>query len=177
MVRWICGVSLIALVSGCASFSPPVRVEATPAALELLAGDWSGDYVGDDPQARRGTIVFKLVWGEDHAHGDVIMVPAGSTRAYERYHGDQPPMPEPEGSRSQVLTIRFVRATDGPFITGQLDPYWDPDRRSRAFTSFRGTIGDGMISGTFETRFADAGAPEATTGRWKVVRQRPRPRR
>ena len=176
MLRGICGLSLMAFVSGCASFSPPVRLAATPAALELLAGDWYGDYVADDPQGRRGTIVFKLVWGEDHAHGDVLMVPAGSTRAYERYHGDSP-MPEPVGSRSEVLTIRFVRATDGPFITGQLDPYWDPDRRCRAFTRFRGTLGDGVISGTFETRFADAAAPEATTGRWKVVRQPPRARR
>ena len=176
MLRSIGGLSLIAFVSGCASFSPPIRLEATPAALEQLAGEWYGDYVGDDAPARRGTIVFKLVWGEDHAHGDVLMIPAGSTRAYERYLGDQPPMPEPEGPRSQVLTIQFVRATDGPFISGKLDAYWDPDRRCRAFTTFRGTIGDGMISGTFETRFADAGAPEATTGRWNVARQPPRAR-
>jgi hypothetical protein len=176
VARLVCALSLVALISGCASFSPPIRLDATPAAMEQLAGEWYGDYVGDDPPARRGTIVFKLVWGEDHAHGDVLMIPAGSTRAYEKYHGDQPPMPEPEGSRSQVLTIRFVRATDGPFITGTLDPYWDPDRRVRAFTSFRGTIGDGEISGTFETRFADSTTPE-TTGRWKVLRQPTRAKR
>ena len=39
------------------------------------------------------------------------------------------------------------------------------------------TLGDEVISGTFETRFADAAAPEATTGRWKVVRQPLRARR
>ena len=100
MARLIAALSLVPVGFGCASLSPPIRLEATPASLEQLAGEWYGDYVGDDPQARRGTIVFKLVWGEDHAHGDVLMIPAGSTRAYEKYRGDQPPMPAPAGSRS-----------------------------------------------------------------------------
>ena len=126
MFRLICGLTLVLLVASCASVSPPVRMVATPAALELLVGEWYGDYVGDDPPARRGTIVFKLVESEDHAHGDVLMIPAGSTRAYERYHGDQPPVVGRDaGRQSQRLTIRIVWAIDGS-LTGQLEPYWDP---------------------------------------------------
>jgi hypothetical protein len=171
--RLICGLSLVLLAWSCASVSPPIRLEATPTALELLVGEWYGDYVGDDPPARHGTIVFKLVEGEDHAHGDVLMIPAGSTRAYERYHSDPSAVVGRDAPRqSQMLTIRIVRTIDGS-LTGQLDSYWDPDRDCVASTTFRGAIGDGVIGGTFTTKCGASGAPD-TTGRWKVTRLPPR---
>jgi hypothetical protein len=155
------------LVSGCASFSsPPIRLDATAAEVEMLGGEWSGDYLVDEPRGRRGTIVFKLVAEEDHAHGSVVMIPEGSTRAYERYHGDAT-VPARGLRSSQVLTIRFVRAIDG-VVTGQLDPYWDPDRDCPALTLFTGTVQDSIIAGTFTTKFG-TGVAEAT-GRWKVTR-------
>lgn len=170
MFRSICGSSLVLVAWGCASLSPPIRLEATPTALERLAGEWYGDYVGDDPPARQGTIVFKLVSGEDHAHGDVLMIPAGSMRANERYHGDPPAVVGGDTPRqSQILTIRLVQAIDGLLI-GQLEPYWDPDRDCVASTTFRGAIGDSVIGGTFSTTCGRSGTSD-TTGRWKVTRR------
>jgi hypothetical protein len=155
------------LVASCASFSPPIPIATTAADAEMLAGEWYGDYTVDEPQGRRGTIVFKLVAGEDHAHGDVLMIPAGSTRAYERYHGDAPVRGRQTDPPSQVLTIRLVRASGGD-VRGQLDPYWDPDRDCPATTTFRGRLVDGVIAGTFSTKFG-TGVAEAA-GRWRVTR-------
>jgi hypothetical protein len=166
--------ALLLLVSACATFSPPIPVETTPADAELLAGEWYGHYRGDGPGSRRGTIVFTLMAGEDHAHGDVLMIPAGSTRAYERYHGTGPLRTRVDQAPSQVLTIRFVRAIDGA-ITGRLDPYWDPDRDCIAFTTFAGVLQDGTIAGTFTT--ACGAGPAAATGRWTVTRLPLRPPR
>jgi hypothetical protein len=162
------GLVVVILVSACASFSsPPIRLDAIPSDAEMLRGEWYGDYLADEPRGRRGTIVFKLVAEEDHAHGSVVMIPEGSTRAYERYHGDAPVPVRAGATLSQVLTIRFVRAIDGR-ITGQLDPYWDPDRDCSASTLFTGSVQDGSIAGTFTTRFG-TGVTEVT-GRWKVTR-------
>jgi hypothetical protein len=167
------GLSVLLLVSGCASFSPPIPVDATPADVELLTGEWYGHYLGDEPRSRRGTIVFDLTAGEDHAHGSVLMIPAGSTRAYERHRGEPAARPG-ETAPPEVLTIRFVRAIDG-LVSGALDPYWDPERNCTARTTFRGVIQDGTISGTFTTTFG-AAVTEAS-GRWTVTRQRVRPPR
>lgn len=172
MPRLILGLAVVVLMSGCAAVSPPIRLDTTPADAEILAGEWRGNYIAEDPPGRRGTIVFTLVAGEDHAHGSVLMVPEGATRGYERYHGDAPHSGRQPAAPSEVLTIRFVRATDGA-VTGQLDPYWDPDRECPATTTFRGAIGDGVIAGTFTTRFG-TGVTEAT-GRWRVVRGASRP--
>ncbi len=142
-------------------------MDATAADVEMLNGEWFGDYLVDEPRGRRGTIVFKLIAEEDHAHGSVVMIPEGSTRAYERYHGDAPVPIRAGATLSQVLTIRFVRAIDG-VVTGQLDPYWDPDRDCSASTLFTGSVQDGIIAGTFTTRFG-TGVAEVS-GRWKVTR-------
>lgn len=172
MPRLIIGLTVVLIASGCAAMAPPIRMDASPADAEILAGEWYGSYAGDDRGRRRGTIIFKLVAGEDHAHGSVLMIPEGSTRAYERYHGDAPIL---EGQvRSQMLSLRVVHARDG-VVTGALDTYWDPDRGCPATTTFRGAITDGVIVGTFVTKFG-TGVVEAT-GRWTVsrvpVRRRP----
>jgi hypothetical protein len=166
--------SALLLAQACASFSPPIAVDTTPADAEILAGEWYGHYLGDDPGSRRGTIVFKLMAGEDHAHGDVLMIPAGSTRAYERYHGNAARPARAATPSSQVLTIRFVRAIDGA-ITGRLDPYWDPDRDCIAATTFGGTVQDGTIAGAFTTTCGAGMA--AATGQWTVTRLPSRPSR
>ena len=163
--RLIFGLTIVLIASGCAAMSPPIRMDASRGDTEVLAGEWYGSYAGDDRGGRRGTIVFKLVAGEDHAHGSVLMIPEGSTRAYERYHGDAPIL---EGQvRSQMLSIRVVHAGDG-VVTGALDTYWDWDRDCPATTTFRGAINDGVIVGTFTTSFG-AGVAEAT-GRWTISR-------
>lgn len=154
---------------GCTFVAPAVPVQGTPAALELLSGEWWGEYVGDREHDRRGTIAFKLIAGEDHAHGDVLMVPRDTVRPYEPYRDDESGRRTAEPvSASRVLSIRFVAAGDG-FVRGALDPYWDPDRRTEATATFRGRLRGDTIEGTFTTTYAD-GTP-ATGGRWTVARK------
>jgi hypothetical protein len=168
LIRPVLAIAAAVLVTGCASLAPPIRLEATPGALEVLTGEWYGDYAVKGPYGRRGTIAFTLAAGEDHAHGDVLMIPEGATRGYMRVFGEDPWVHARAVARhSQVLTIRFVRAADG-FLDGQLDPYWDPDRDCVATTTFRGTLGDRVMSGTFSTTFASG--EDAVFGEWKVTR-------
>lgn len=68
----------VLLASGCIHM-PPIRLEATPADLEMLAGQWNGEYTSP-ALGRRGSIEFKLAAGQDQATGDVLMVPQGSGR-------------------------------------------------------------------------------------------------
>ena len=145
---------------------PTVALEATPADLEILAGEWAGEYESA-ALGRRGTIEFKLKAGTDQAHGDVLMVPRGRRTPYrpQPYHDaqDTPGMPSLE-----VLTIRFIRAANGS-ITGMLDRYWDPDRNCFANTSFNGRVAVGVVKGTFTTTF-ECGTGEAT-GTWTASRK------
>jgi hypothetical protein len=149
---------------------PPVHLDATPADMEMLAGQWKGDY-NSPALGRRGSIEFKLVATEGQAYGAVVMTPQGSTRPYEPNTLGR----ENESNRiapTQLLTIRFVRADSGE-ITGMLDPYWDPDRNCQATTRFLGYLAKGVIEGTFKTLF-DCGAGEAG-GTWQVTRVSPKP--
>jgi hypothetical protein len=154
------------LLPGCA-YLPPVQLEATPADLELLAGQWNGEYESAT-LGRHGTIEFKLVAGEAQASGDVVMIPQGSDRPYQRSTLDHPPRGADGLPESQILTIHFVRASGG-VISGMLDPYWDPDRNCEARTIFSGSQVEWSIQGTFRTTF-DCGAGEAT-GRWHAMRK------
>ena len=159
------------VLTACVS-APPVAVRGTPSALASLAGEWDGTY-SSRATGRSGTIWFKLIDGEDHAHGDVLMTPAGGSRAYDR----RGPEPYPYGNPSYAqrrgpdtpLTIRFVRAADGR-VDGVLDPYWDPACDCWVLTAFRGELLDGRVAGTFVSRFGESIA----TGRWDATRRRPR---
>ena len=148
---------------GCA-LAPPIELEGPPADLERLVGQWEGRYTGGR-DSRSGRIAFTLVAGEDHAHGDVLMIPEGSERGYSRYPGRSV---EPSEQFSQILTIRFVRASGGS-VSGSLDPYWDPDAHCTAYATFRGSVRDNVMQGTF-TSTCDNGLVPAM-GRWKVVRR------
>ena len=153
------------LAVGCATTSAPVPVEGSN--VTALAGHWEGDYESE-ATGRTGTIVFDLVAGEDHAHGDVVMIPRGSTNAYR-------PAPRPTGegtgapATAEILSIRFVRA-EGETVNGTLDPYWDPDCSCEVTTTFVGAISGNRIAGTF-TSMRTAGR---VTGTWKATR-RPAP--
>jgi hypothetical protein len=161
------------LAAGCHYLGPPVRLYGTAADLEALVGEWSGEYVGTRQHGRNGSIFFTLAAGEENARGDVLMTPERS-EPYRRYSGEQPFVQTGEPfPRDQVLTIRFVRANDGS-ITGRLEPYWDPDRRSEATSVFTGSLDGDRIEGTFTTTYA-SGA-ETTGGRWSVTRVRRTPR-
>jgi hypothetical protein len=155
------------LTLGCATTSPPVPIEGTAAQIAALAGHWEGGYESE-ATGRSGSIVFDLKAGEDHAHGDVVMIPRGSTTAYR-----PAPRPSGEGAASaagaELLTIRFVRA-EGETVTGTLDPYWDPDCSCEVTTTFVGAVSGDRIAGTF-TSMRTAGR---VSGTWKATR-RPAP--
>lgn len=155
------------LTLGCATASPPVPIEATAAQISALAGHWEGEYESE-ATGRTGSIVFDLKAGEDHAHGDVVMIPRGSSTAYR-------PAPRPSGegagsvATAELLTIRFVRA-EGETVNGTLDPYWDPDCSCEVTTTFVGAVSGDRIAGTF-TSMRTAGR---VSGTWKATR-RPAP--
>jgi len=144
----------------------PIHVQGTPADFELLAGRWQGEY--DSPAlGRHGTIEFTLQPGGTHAKGIVAMTPQGATKPYA------PTSLVAENNAtsllsSQLLTIRFVLAEGGK-VSGELDPYWDPDRNCEATTYFTGHLVPRVIEGSFTTRW-DCGPGEAS-GRWQVTRK------
>jgi hypothetical protein len=153
-------VALGATTAGCA-LGVAIPVQGEPRGVVGLSGEWNGTYVRDDTQ-REGTIWFVLKEGEDHAHGDVRMTPQGGS-PYLRHH------PDVSWERSEmpgVLDIRFVYITEGG-LEGSLEPYWDPQCRCRATTTFRGRLSGNRLSGTFLTRL-DSGT--SATGRWQATR-------
>ena len=163
------GALVLAVLASACAYLPPVHLDATPGDMEILAGQWKGDY-NSPALGRRGTIEFKLEAGAGQAYGAVVMTPQGAGRPYEPNSLSR----EAEGARmasSQLLTIRFVRAASGE-ITGMLDTYFDPDRNCQATTRFRGYHAKGVIEGTFTTMF-DCGAGEAT-GAWQVTHTKPK---
>jgi hypothetical protein len=159
---------LVVLATGCAPM-PTVALTATPADLEILAGDWTGEYESA-ALGRRGSIEFKLKAGTDEARGDVLMVPRGGTPYQSRPSHDA--LPPPTTPSFELLTIRFIRVSNGS-IVGRLDRYWDPDRNCFANTAFNGYVGLGIVEGTFKTTF-ECGAGDAT-GTWNASKKPAKP--
>jgi hypothetical protein len=150
--------------AACVSTSAPVKVVGTPSEISALAGHWEGEY-SSKATGRLGSILFDLVAGEDHAHGDVLMTPRGSANPYRpsRRPGGQGP---PPAEASQILTIRFIRAEDGK-VSGTLDPYWDPDCNCEVTTTFVGQVKGDTVEGTFSSE-RNAGR---VFGTWKATRR------
>ena len=159
-----CCLLLALLAGGCATTQPAVPVQGSAADLSQLAGQWSGDYVGD-AGGRRGVITFQLAAGADTAQGDVIMFPQQryTTRLVDDPH-QTGSMPTPQG-----LTIRFVRATGGQ-VSGQLDPYTDPECQCTVSTTFEGRLKGDVIEGHYISH--RDGRADPLRGEWKVKRKR-----
>ena len=100
------GVSLVLLLAlaACSSTPAPVPVAGKTGDLQQLAGEWEGEY-SSEATGRSGTIVFKLAPGEDHAHGDVLMIPRGGAEPFRRMDSSWPEAAHVPG---QLLVIRFV---------------------------------------------------------------------
>lgn len=156
------------LAAGCASSPPTVVLDADPADLAALVGEWHGEY-GSTAAGRHGSILFVLNAARDSAFGEVLMVPAGYTAprtAAEASEQIRRPIP-------QVLSIAFVHAEHGN-LTGQLAPYRDPECGCPVNTVFSGRFnGPDTIAGTFVI----TGPPQHGTqaGDWSVRRVRSRP--
>ena len=162
-MRWRTIAALAAVAAtACAYHPPPVPLQGRAADVERLAGRWRGSYDGGRG-GRSGSIEFVLMAGEDHAHGDVVMVARGTRHVYRPWH-DTIAGPT---SEVDVLTIRFVAVEDG-YISGELDAYRDPACDCRAATTFRGQLRGNVIEGTFVTQAAVGGPAH---GRWRVQRQ------
>src|SRR5690349_21787019 len=74
-------IAAVVLTGACRSTSAnPVPMAGDRASLDRLAGEWAGSYENPDA-GRGGSIVFTLTAGQDRAHGDVVMVPRGTTQA------------------------------------------------------------------------------------------------
>ncbi len=161
MVAW-----LALGLGACATVPAPVPVAGDPAGLSQLAGEWGGQYQGTT-SGRSGSIVFKLAAGADTAFGDVVMIP--KERRESRMPVQDPSAGLPTPRTPEVLSIAFVRATDGG-LSGRLTPYRDPDCDCMLHTQFQGRIRGDMIEGTFTSTPAEGGA--ASTGTWRVKRNR-----
>ena len=147
--------------------APPIPVDASPSSLNALVGEWDGRYTGADT-GRGGSLWFKLVAGDDHAHGDVLMIPRGRREPYYRYPPSGWPLAGQPADVTHLLAIQFVHAADGR-LDGRLEPYWDPDCPCEAVTTFRGRLLGDRIEGTFNTRLRIAGE---ANGRWVADRRR-----
>jgi hypothetical protein len=162
--RAVLAAALLAL--GCAYHPPPVRMEASPAELAKMAGHWTGGYTGW--RWGGGSIVFTLVPGEDHAHGDVLMTPRGALRPYRPWRDPaRTGVPGRLDDTPLILGIAFVHVEDGE-VEGALDPYFDPECECRALTRFRGRLRGDVIEGTYVT--VNDRDDSGMHGTWRVRR-------
>jgi hypothetical protein len=154
--------------AACESQRAAIPIVADPNQRSALVGEWHGQY-GSPSTKRSGSIVLFLVEGEDHAHGDVLMIPAGNSEPYRPSAGSAETAALRRGP--QLLTIRFVRAKEGQ-ISGSLDPWWDPDCDCEVQTSFVGEIRGDRIVGIFTSLSGRPGVGR-WTGWWEVHRKKP----
>jgi hypothetical protein len=169
MRQWRLGVvaALGLVIAGCSGTPAPVPVVGAPVDIAKLAGEWGGDY-HNDTNGRTGSIVFKLSAGADTAYGDVVMIP-GQRRA-EHMPSQDPAQGLPVSREPEVLSIAFVRATNGG-LRGQLVPYRDPECDCLVVTHFKGAIRGNVLEGTFDTRHVEEN--QTLTGTWKAKRKTP----
>jgi hypothetical protein len=158
----------IASTAGCSLAMRPVPVSASHIQWEALAGEWHGTYEMNGYD-RHGTIAFKLVAIEEQASGEVLMIPERTGWPYTMNRPEAGQRPEPVEPRTQLLTIRFVEASDGT-LSGTMDPYWDPDRRCTARASFTGVVEGDSVNGTVTSVCEnDVGV---LRGQWRARRNR-----
>ncbi|MBX3159725.1 MAG: hypothetical protein KF773_27390 [Deltaproteobacteria bacterium] len=136
--------ALVAVAAlGCGGTQKDVAVKGADTELAKLAGDWTGDYKGNE-SGRSGTVSFSLQLGRHTAEGEVIM--GGAT----------------------PLKIEFV-AVKGAQVKGTIAPYTDPNCSCPVETSFLGNVAGNTISGMFETKIGTTG--QIQTGSWSVTRK------
>lgn len=148
--------------------SPAIPTGGESRSLNALVGRWEGTYT-NPANGRTGTIVLEFFSGGTEAHGDILMIPPGSTAR-------KPSAEETLRTMPRVLEINFIQAA-GSTLSGTVGPYEDPDSHCNAHTAFQGTIRGDSIAGAFRTECLDPqGKPDpnvpATTGSWNVSRKK-----
>jgi len=158
--------ALALATAGCSSAPAPVPMAGAPADIGQIAGEWGGEYQGDT-SGRSGSIIFQLAAGADTAYGDVVMF--SHQREPSRLPSQDPSAGLPIARTPDVLTIAFVRATDGG-LEGRLAPYRDPSCDCVLDTRFQGRIHGDVIEGTYISQ--PRGGGTAQNGTWKVKRKK-----
>lgn len=151
------------LGTACGFQGTPVPVSGETA---LLEGEWEGTYSSRET-GRTGSILFRLAAGTDSAYGDVLMIPA---EAQPMRMPSAPELAVAPRKLPQALAISFVRCDAGA-VTGQLDPYLDPDTGERVYTTFDGRLRGNEFRGTFTIVYPGSG--HRVTGTWSVKRINP----
>lgn len=161
--------SVLALLTlaACESQRAAIPIVAEPESLASLVGEWRGEYASP-ATGRSGSIVFYLAEGDDHAHGDVLMIPS-AVSAPDRPSVRSATNPVPPGP--QIRTIRLVHAK-GRQVSGLLDRYRDPDCNCKMQTAFKGEINGDRMEGTFVSLSSRPGVGRST-GWWAVTRRKP----
>jgi hypothetical protein len=153
-------------LSACTYQGTPVPVAGD---TQLLAGDWEGTYESDQT-GRSGTIAFSLKAGTDSAFGDVWMMPRRPD--YPQYPSGEPGGPGGPRVLPRPLRISFVQCSEGD-VTGNLDPYEDPETQERVFTTFEGRLQGDRLKGRFYSLYQPSGV--RATGTWTMTRKPPKP--
>jgi hypothetical protein len=165
-------ITALALTGGltaCKATQQPVPIVGPVPAAAVLAGHWSGEYVGA-LSGRSGTIDLTVTSHGDSASGEVVMIPAGFAKPLRPWR-DPALDPKPRNTATpSILTIRLIWV-EGNRVSGALDPYADPQTGERLITTFDGRLAGDTIAGTFVTN--PGPAPGGESGRWIVIRERP----
>jgi hypothetical protein len=149
----------------CSAVIQPVTVKGAESDIDLLAGEWKGEYYSKD-LGRGGSIEFKLTSGEKTAFGEVVMIPLGSQIPFQP--ATQTGEPKTATQPIEVLKISFVQISGGR-VSGKIGPYWDPDNKVTLLTFFDGVLKGDTIKGTFRSRREQS--EYFYTGQWEVRRK------
>ena len=131
------------LLAACGAAQKEVAMQGTDLDLARVAGDWHGEYKGAE-SGRTGPVNFSLQVGSHTAEGEVMM----------------------DGAKT--LKNAFVKVQRKE-VKGSIAPYTDPACSCEIETSFLGTVSDGEINGTFESKLGATG--QVQSGTWSVQRK------
>lgn len=165
MTRILYSAALLLMGVACAPVISRTPVHGSASAISRLAGEWSGDYSSTE-SGRSGAIQFRLRAGADTAEGDVIMTPRQDPNASDVMARSLPTLPYT--AVSPAITIRFV-AVGGDQVSGELDPYRDPECGCALKTTFSGQVRGNVIEGTFQSQ-GDGFHHLPANGKWRVTR-------
>jgi hypothetical protein len=138
----VAGIFLALTLAACGSSSGQVPVKGEESQLASIAGEWEGEYKGDE-SGRSGPVHFSLGVGRHTAEGTVVM--SGQT----------------------PLQIKFVDV-EGGSVHGTIEPYTDPSCSCQVQTEFVGLRSGDRIEGTFITKVV--GTDTEQHGSWNVTR-------